>query len=107
MLLLTHFGSRGDPNMQGTPGLRLRGPSQTSQIWSILGSFLCYYSLTLAPGMIQMCEEPRDPVMGPSSKLADLVHNDQFAMLLLTHFSGRSKHARNPVIRLRGPHQNS
>jgi len=52
MLLLTDFGSRGDPNVRGTPGVRLRVRRQNSHIWSILTSFLRYYPLILGPGAI-------------------------------------------------------
>jgi hypothetical protein len=77
-LLLIDFGSRGDPNVRGTPRVRLRGPRQNSQFWSILTSFLSYYSLILGPGAIRTFEEPRGMVTGTSSKLADLVHSGCF-----------------------------
>ena len=89
MLLLTDFGSRGDPNVRGTPGVRLRGPRQNSHIWSILASFLCYYALILGHGAIRMFGEPRGPVTGTSSKLADLIHSDKFSVLLHADFGSR------------------
>ena len=33
----------------GNPGVRLRGTRRNSQFWSILASFVCYYSLILGP----------------------------------------------------------
>jgi hypothetical protein len=36
-----------------------------------------------------MFGEPRGPVTGISSKLADLIHSDQFSVLLLTDFGSR------------------
>ena len=51
-LLHTDFGSRGDPNVRGTPGVRLRVPRKNSHIWSILTSFQRYYPLILGPVVI-------------------------------------------------------
>ena len=64
----------------------LEGPRQSSQIWSILASFPCYYSLILGPEAIRMFHELRELATGSSSKLADLVNSGQFSMLLLTDF---------------------
>ena len=85
-LLLTDFRSRGDPNIRGTPGVRLRGPRKNPHIWSILTSFLRYYPLILGPGAIRTFVEPRGPVMGMLSKLVDLVPYSQFSVLLPTNF---------------------
>ena len=109
VLLPTNFGFRGDPNVRGTPGVRLRGRRQNSHIWSILASFLCYYSLILGPRAIRTFEEPRGPVTGTSSKLAYLVQSYQFSVLLPTNFGSRGDpNVRGtPGVRLRGPRQNS
>jgi len=109
VLLRTDFGSRGDPNVRGTPGVRLRGCRQNSHIWSNLTSFLCYYPLIFGPGAIRTFGEPRRLVMGTSSKLADFVHSDQFSVLLLIDFGSRGDpNVRGtPRVRLRGPRQNS
>ena len=70
-------------------GDRLRGPRQNWQIWSILASFLCYYSPTFGPGELRTFRELRGPVMGTSSKLVDLVRHGQFSMLLHTDSGSR------------------
>src|SRR4051812_11350500 len=88
-LLLTDFGSRGDPNVRGTPGVRLGVGSQNSHIWSILTSFLRYYPLILGPGAIRTFGQPRGPVTGTSSKLVDLIPYRQFSVLLPMNFGSR------------------
>ena len=42
MLLLTDFGSRCDPNVSGTPGVRLRGTRQNTRFWPSVAIFVCY-----------------------------------------------------------------
>src|SRR3954466_6146135 len=88
-LLLTNFGSRGDPSIRGNPGVRLRGPHKSSHIWSILTSFLRYYPLILGPGAIRTFGEPWGPVTGMSSKLVDLIPYSQFSVLLPSNFRSR------------------
>jgi hypothetical protein len=89
VLLPTNFRSRGDPNVRGTLGVRLRGPRQNSHFWSILTSFLCYYPLILGPGAIRTFGEPR------GSGYEDLVKTRifgpfwQFSVLLPTNFGSR------------------
>jgi hypothetical protein len=73
----------------GNPGVRLRGARQNSQICPILTSFLYYYSLILGPAAIRTFGEPRGPITGNSSKLADLAYSVQFSILLLTDIGSR------------------
>ena len=73
----------------GNPGVRLRGTRRNSQFWSILASFVCYYSLILGPAVIRTFREPRGPITWNSSKLAVLAYSRQFCMLLLTEFGSR------------------
>src|SRR3954469_5818271 len=94
-LLLTDFGSRGNPNVRGTPGVRLRGPHKNLHIWSILTSFLRYYPLILGPRAIRTFGEPRGPVTGTSSKLVDLIPYSQFSVLLPSNFRSLG----NPNVR--------
>jgi hypothetical protein len=109
MLLFTVFWLSWSSEHSGKHGVRLRGHRQNSQIWSILTSFLCYYSLILGPRAIQMFGEPRGPLTGTSPKLTDFVHSDQISMLLFTVFwlSWSSEHSGKHGVRLRGPRQNS
>jgi hypothetical protein len=109
VLLPTNFRSRGDPNVRGTLGVRLRGPRQNSHFWSILTSFLCYYPLILGPGAIRTFGQPCCPVTETSSKLVDLVPYSQFSVLLPTNFRSRGDpNVRGTLgVRLRGPRQNS
>src|SRR3954463_3275220 len=88
-LLLTDFGSRGDPNIRGNPGVQLRGRRQNSHIWSILTSFRRYYPLILGPRAIRTFGEPRGPVTGMSSKLVELIPYSQFSVLLPSNFRSR------------------
>ena len=50
----------------------------------MMDSFLCYYKLILGPVAIQTFGEHRDLLKLTSPKLTDLVHSDQFSMLLFT-----------------------
>ena len=86
--------------------VRLRGTHQNSYFWSILASFVCYYSLILGPAVIRMFWEPRGPITWNSSKLAVLAYSRQFCMLLLTEFGSRCD-TKVPGTRLRGTRQTS
>ena len=70
---------------------------------------MCYYPLILGLGAVRMFGEPRGPVTGTSSKLVDLIHSDQFSVLLPTNFGSRvdPNVSGTPGVRLRGPRQNS
>jgi hypothetical protein len=70
----------------GNPEVRFRGTHQYSQFWSILASFVYYYSLILGPAAIRTFRESRGPVMGKSSKLAFLAYSGQVCMLLFSDF---------------------
>ena len=73
----------------GKPGVWLRGSRQNSQFWSILASFVCYYSLILGPAVIRTSQEPRGRVTGNSSILAVLAYSDQFCILFFTDLGSR------------------
>ena len=86
----THkFWFLGRSERSANSRVRLWGPRQNSQIWSILASFVCYYLLCLGPGPLQTLSELSGTVTGTSSKLADLVHSGQFCKLLLSDFISR------------------
>jgi hypothetical protein len=53
LLLFNVFWLSWSSERSATPGDRLRGPRQNSNILSVLASFLCYYSLILGLGVIQ------------------------------------------------------
>ena len=89
MLLVTDFGSRCDPTVSGPSGSGYGELVKNSQFWCILASSVCYSSRILGPAAIRTFLEPRGPVMGNSSKLADLAYFGQFCMLLVTDFSSR------------------
>jgi hypothetical protein len=109
MVLFIDFWLSWSSERSGKPEVRLRGPRQNSQIWSILRSFLCYYSLILGPGVIQTFREPRGPLTGTSPKLTDFVHSYHLSVLLFNVFWFMWSYERlaKPGDRLRGPHQNS
>ena len=56
-----------------------------------------------------MFGEPRGPVTGTSSKLVDLIHSDQFSVLLPTNFGfrGDPNVRGTPGVQLRGRRKNS
>ena len=64
--------------------MRLRVGHQYSQFCPILARFVDYYSLFLGPRAISMIDDPRDPLMCPSSTLTILADSSLFRGLLLT-----------------------
>jgi hypothetical protein len=91
VLLFNVFWLSWSSERSAKPRDQLRGPRQNSQILSVSASSVCYYSLFLGLGGIQTFGEPRGPLTGTSPKLTDLVHSDQFSMLLFTVFGCRGR----------------
>ena len=89
MLLLTDFGSRGDPNVRGTPRSAYGDVAKTRRFGTFLPIFYAIIHCFLVVVVVRRFGEARGPVTGTSSKLADFVRFGQFCMLLFTDFGSR------------------
>jgi hypothetical protein len=109
VLLLTDFGSRGDPIVRGTPGSAYGDLTKNRRFAPFLPVFCAIIQCFLVVVVVRTFGEARGPVTGTSPKLHDFVRFGQFCTLLLTVFwvSVGSKRSVNPGDRLRGPRQNS
>ena len=72
------------------PGVRLLVGHKHPLFWSILSSFVDYYTLFWGPGLISTIDEPRGAFTCRSSTPAVLADPDLFRGLLLTVLGSRS-----------------
>jgi hypothetical protein len=89
MLLHTNFGSRGNPNIRGTPGSAYGDVAKTRRFGPFLPVFFAIIHSFFVVVVVRTFGEARGPVTGTSPKLADFVCSSQFSMLLLTDFGSR------------------
>jgi hypothetical protein len=94
MLLLTDFGSRGDPNVRGTPGSAYGDLAKTRRLGPFLPVFCAIIHYVLVVVVVRTFGEGRGPVTGTTAKLADYFHFNQF-LLLITDFGSRG----DPIVR--------
>jgi hypothetical protein len=89
MLLHTNFGSRGNPNVRGTPGSAYGDVAKTRRFGPFLPVFYAIIHYFLVVVVVRTFGEARGPVTGTLPKLTDFVRFSQFYMLLLTDFGSR------------------
>jgi hypothetical protein len=75
MLLLTDFGTRGDPIVRGTPGSACGDLAKTRRFCPFLAVFYAIIHCFLVVVVVRTFGEGRGAVTETSPKLADLVHS--------------------------------
>jgi hypothetical protein len=89
MLLLTDFGSRGDPIVRGTPGSSYGDLDKKRRFVQFFQVFCGIIKCFLVVVVVRTFGEARGPVTRTSPKLPDIVRFGQLCMLLLTVFGSR------------------